>query len=69
MAHICDAACEDKIRLDAAVSALEESSKRLMESFTSGSGDAVESAFVSFQLAKARFSLARAICRDYQLAA
>ena len=68
MGHICDATCEDKIRLDAAVAALEESSKRLMASFCADSGEGVETAFARFQLAKAQFSLARAICRDYQLA-
>lgn len=68
MGHICDATCEDKIRLDAAVAALEESSRRLMASLTSDSGDGIETAYARFQLAKAQFSLARAICRDYQLA-
>jgi hypothetical protein len=67
MGHIWDASPEDKLQLDIAVSALEESSTRLIECISSGSTDTLESAFLRFKLSKAQFSLARAVCRNYQL--
>lgn len=64
MNHVCNANCEHKLRLDAAITALDESSRRLMESVFSGPDEAIESAYTSLRVAKVRFSSARAICRD-----
>ena len=64
MSHVCDANCEHRVRLDAAVAELESSSGLLLKSVFSGSDDAVEAAWAALRMAKVKFSSARAICRD-----
>jgi len=64
MAHVCDANCEHRARLDVAVAELEASSGLLLKSVFSGSDDAIEGAWAALRMAKVRLSSARAICRD-----
>lgn len=64
MDHLCDEQCECKVRLDAAIDLLALSSARLKGVIFSGSGDAIESAYVALRVARMRFLIARAEYRE-----
>jgi hypothetical protein len=52
MSHICSPACECKLKLDAALAALEKSSQLLSASVFSGADEQVEKCFTCFRSAK-----------------
>jgi len=59
-----DESCLRKMRLDAAALALEDSSRRLMDSVLLGSDDAIDSAYAALRFAKIRFARELAVHRD-----
>ena len=64
MDQMNEAEREHKARLDAAVAALQESSRILNGVIFSGSYDAIESAYAALRVAKIRFSSAWADYRE-----
>ena len=52
MSHICSPTCDCKLKLDSAMTALQESSRLLSASIFSGSNEQVEKRFASFRTAK-----------------
>jgi hypothetical protein len=63
MDHFGDVTRRNKIRLDSAALALEDSSRRLMDSVLFGSEDTIESAYAALRFAKLRFACELAIHR------
>ena len=54
---------ESSARMEAAIAAVEESSRILEESILSGCYEAIESATIALKFARVRFLLARMNCR------
>jgi len=69
MDHVRHVTREHKIRLDSAALALEDSSRRLMDSVLFGSEEAIESAYAALRFAKLRFSSELAIHRENRVRA
>jgi hypothetical protein len=52
MPHVCSPNCDCKIKLDAAMAAIQESSRLLSASVFSGPDEQIEKCFASFRIAK-----------------
>ena len=64
MRHVCSPACDCKVHLDAAVAALEEST-RILSASMSGSTETMEFCFAMVRAAKAKTAGALAAYQDH----